>query len=237
MEQTQTAIPITEVDTLIFSDVHLGSEVSRASTLLQVLKRYRFKRLIILGDMFDDLNFKRLKKEHWKLISYIRLLSNPKRNIEVVWVLGNHDEALADVMAHLVGIRTKVEYSWAYQGKIYFAIHGHQFDSFMKNNWLLSELATIFYELLQKLDKKTHRFSRYVKKMSKKWLRVSRKIAEGAVRHSKPYGADFVFCGHTHQELHWTINGIEYYNTGDWTSIPSSLITIDENGVKINHEN
>jgi UDP-2,3-diacylglucosamine pyrophosphatase LpxH len=224
---------IRHVDTLIISDVHLGSEVSRSTALLELLKKFRFKRLILLGDIFDDLNFKRIKRDQWDLISHIRLLSNPKREVEVVWVIGNHDELLADVMANLVGIQTFEEYTWVYQGKVYFAIHGHQFDSFLKNNWLVSEIATIFYNFIQKLDKKTHRFSRYVKKMSKKWLRVSRQIAEGAVRHSKRYGAHYVFCGHSHQEIHWTIDGVEYYNSGCWTGIPSSYIVIDDKGVKI----
>jgi len=224
------------VDTLIISDVHLGSEVSRSKALLELLKRFRFRRLILLGDIFDDLNFKRIKRDQWNLISHIRLLSNPKREVEVVWVVGNHDEMLADVMASLVGIETKEEYVWTYRGETYFAIHGHQFDSFLKNNWLISEAATLFYNFLQKLDRKTHRFSRYVKKMSKQWLRVSRKIAEGAVAHSKRYGARYVFCGHTHQELHWTIDGVEYYNSGCWTSIPSAYIAIDEEGIVIGEE-
>jgi UDP-2,3-diacylglucosamine pyrophosphatase LpxH len=225
------------VDTLIISDVHLGSEVSRSAALLELLKRFHFKRLVLLGDIFDDLNFKRINREQWNLISHIRLLSNPKREVEVVWIIGNHDEMLVDVMSSLVGIDTREEYTWTYQGKVYFAIHGHQFDSFLKNNWLISEVATIFYNFLQKLDKKTHRFSRYVKKMSKQWLRVSRQIAEGAVHYSKRYGAHYVFCGHTHQELHWTIDNVEYFNSGCWTSIPSGYITIDENGTAINQEN
>jgi len=92
-------------DTLILSDVHLGSEISRARDALDVLKSTTFRRLILLGDIVNDLNFRRLKKEHWQFLSYIRKLSNPKRNVEVVWVEGNHDLGLADLMSHLVGIR------------------------------------------------------------------------------------------------------------------------------------
>ena len=92
-------------DTIILSDLHLGSEVSRAKSALRLLKSASFNRLILLGDIFSDLNFRRLKKEHWQFLGYIRKLSNPKREIEVVWVEGNHDHGLSQVMSHLVGIR------------------------------------------------------------------------------------------------------------------------------------
>ncbi len=66
-----------EVNTIIVSDIHLGSEVARPKVVKEMLQSYKFQRLILLGDIFDDLNFKRLKKEHWSLLSYIRKLSNP----------------------------------------------------------------------------------------------------------------------------------------------------------------
>src|SRR5437870_13294733 len=91
-------------DTVILSDLHLGSEVSRAKAALQMLKAVSFNRLILLGDIFSDLNFGRLKKEHWQFLGYIRKLSNPKRQVEVVWVEGNHDRGLTEVMSHLVGV-------------------------------------------------------------------------------------------------------------------------------------
>src|SRR4051812_980687 len=78
-------------DTLILSDLHLGSELSRAHDARAMLTRNSFRRLILLGDIFSDLNFGRLTKDHWKFLGLIRKLSNPRRKIEVVWVEGNHD--------------------------------------------------------------------------------------------------------------------------------------------------
>ena len=103
-------------DTLILSDVHLGAEVSRARAATRMLQENSFRRLILLGDIFADLNFGRLKKEHWKFLGAIRKLSNPKRKVEVVWVEGNHDLGLTNVMSHLVGVRVFQEYSWRYAG-------------------------------------------------------------------------------------------------------------------------
>lgn len=91
-------------ETVILSDLHLGSEISRADEAFDLLRSIEFRRLILLGDIFCDLNFRRLKREHWEFLSHIRKLSNPKRNVEVVWVEGNHDYGLIDVMSHLVGV-------------------------------------------------------------------------------------------------------------------------------------
>src|SRR5512147_2189708 len=112
-------------DLVILSDLHLGSEVSRAREALDLLRSIHFRRLILLGDIFCDLNFRRLNKEHWQFLSYIRKLSNPKRGVEVVWVEGNHDRGLAQLMSHLVGVRVYEEYAWHYRGIKYRGIHGH----------------------------------------------------------------------------------------------------------------
>ena len=64
-------------DTLILSDLHLGADMSHAREALRVLEENRYRRLILLGDIFADLNFGRLKKEHWKFLGYIRKLSIP----------------------------------------------------------------------------------------------------------------------------------------------------------------
>src|SRR5579862_1812042 len=137
-------------NTLILSDLHLGAETSHAREATRVLKETRFQRLILLGDIFADLNFARLTKDHWKFLGYIRKLSNPKRHIEVVWVEGNHDHGLAQIMAHLVGVRVYQEYQWEYQGVRHLAIHGHQFDTFLIKNLQFNHLfGTLLYLQLQ----------------------------------------------------------------------------------------
>ena len=127
-----------QCDTLILSDLHLGADMSRAREALRVLQQNSYRRLILLGDIFADLNFGRLKKEHWKFLGFIRKLSNPKRHVEVVWVEGNHDHGLTEIMSHLVGVRVYQEYQWNYMGQRHIAVHGHQFDGFVVKNVHLS---------------------------------------------------------------------------------------------------
>ncbi len=222
-------------NTLILSDLHLGAETSHAREATRVLKGSRFQRLILLGDIFADLNFARLTKEHWKFLGYIRKLSNPKRNIEVIWVEGNHDHGLANIMSHLVGVRVYQDYAWEYRGLRHVAIHGHQFDGFQVNRVRLSQWGTSLYLQLQKLDLKGNPVARMIDRLNTRWLRMSPKVASGALSYARQHGADRIFCGHTHEAIHVEQDGVHYYNSGGWVDSRLTYLTIDEQGVQI-HE-
>jgi len=220
-------------DTLILSDLHLGAETSRAGDALRVLKENRFRRLILLGDIFADLNFRRLTKEHWKFLGYIRKLSNPKREVEVIWVEGNHDHGLTEVMSHLVGVRVYQQYLWEYEGLRHLAIHGHQFDRLLAKNVHLNYFGTLLYLQLQKLDIKGKPLARLIDRLNTSWLRMSSKVASGALFYARLHKIDRIFCGHTHQAIHEQRDGHHYYNTGGWVDANGTYITIDAGGVQI----
>src|SRR6185503_15124972 len=81
------------LDAVVISDLHLGSDncqAKAAATFLQEILdgTLRTRRLIINGDVFDSIDFRRLRKTHWKVLSQIRHLSD---KIEVIWIAGNHD--------------------------------------------------------------------------------------------------------------------------------------------------
>ena len=226
-------------NTLILSDLHLGADTSHAREATRVLKETRFQRLILLGDIFADLNFARLTKDHWKFLGCIRKLSNPKRKVEVVWVEGNHDHGLANIMSHLVGVRVYQRYIWNYRGLRHIAIHGHQFDGFQVNRLTLSRMGTSLYLQLQKLDFKSKPIARLIDRLNTRWLRMSPKVSSGALAHARHHGADRIFCGHTHEATHLAEDGIHYYNSGGWVDSRLTYLTIDEQGVQIhdyNHE-
>jgi UDP-2,3-diacylglucosamine pyrophosphatase LpxH len=220
-------------DTIILSDVHLGSEVSRAPAALRMLKSASFNRLILLGDIFSDLNFRRLKKEHWQFLGHIRKLSNPKRQIEVVWVEGNHDHGLAQLMSHLVGIRVYQEYAWEFDGVRHLAVHGHQFDRFLTRNLVVSRFLSALHLSLQKMSFGRKRMVGFLERFDTAWLRLSAKVAGGALEHARSKNAQRVFCGHTHEALSLKRDGVEYYNSGSWTQEKATYVAVDRQGVRI----
>ena len=222
-------------DTVIISDLHLGSEVSRAGDALEFLQSTGFRRLILLGDIFANLDFSRLTKEHWKFLGHIRKLSNPRHNVEVVWVEGNHDHGLTEVMSHLVGVPVYQEYEWTFAEKKHLAIHGHQFDSFAIRNFKLTRLGQLIFLWLQKIDSKSKRFARYLDRLNTRWLRLSAQVAQGALSYAKQGKAERIFCGHTHVPLALEREGVEYYNSGAWVDLRCSYITVSQEGVAV-HE-
>jgi len=194
--------------------------------LVEILKQCEFKVLIVLGDLFNDLNFTRLGKEDWKLLSYLRKIS---KDVRVIWVEGNHDGPSSGVISLLLGMELVQEFEWEHAGEKYVAIHGHQFDHFIQDNPTITNIACAIYFTLQLMDKKTHKFSRFVKRISKKWLRMSNEVAAKATAYGEKKGRH-VICGHTHRMTEKP-GKFRYYNSGCWTDIPSSFLTVDKHGV------
>ena len=76
METTPNAshpIPTPRYDCLVISDLHLGSDVCQAKLLEEFLDWAveNCDELVINGDVFDDLNFKRLTKRHFACLKVI----------------------------------------------------------------------------------------------------------------------------------------------------------------------
>ncbi|PIR73565.1 MAG: UDP-2,3-diacylglucosamine diphosphatase [Candidatus Moranbacteria bacterium CG10_big_fil_rev_8_21_14_0_10_35_21] len=218
--------------TLIISDLHLGTPVSRADKALKLLQSYSFRKLILLGDVFESLNFKKLDKDCWELLNYIGKITKDRK---VRWVLGNHDAGLHNVFDSLMGARIYETYTWQYKHEKYLATHGHQFDRFLVNNAVLSHMATVMYDFIQRMDSDEKKFSHWLKRKSKGWLRLSDKVARSAIRYGKKHEANYVFCGHTHKAMKKHSHDIKYFNSGCWTDDPCTYITIDEDNIKI-HE-
>lgn len=216
--------------TIIISDLHLGSKVSQPEKVLKMLEGYSFRKLILLGDVFDSMDFRNLPKECWNLLTYIEKISKGKK---VRWVIGNHDEGLVDIFRSLLDAEIHETYIWHYKHKKYLAIHGHQFDRFLVDNAFLSFMASKFYNFVQRIDSDEKKFSHYLKRKSKGWLRLSQKVAHSAILFGRENDANFVFCGHTHKAMQRNKHKIKYYNSGCWTDSPCNYITIDEKGIQI----
>jgi len=221
---------INKTHTLILSDFHLGSKVSRSKKAITLLKSYRFKKLILLGDIFESLNFNRLQESDWKLLSLISDFSKEKK---VRWIEGNHDKGLTKIFTAFTGAKVYKVYKWKYKNKKYLAIHGHQFDNFLINNTFLSYFANWIYNGIQLVDFPDKRISRLIKRRSKGWLRLSEKVASRALLYAKLRKVDFIFCGHTHKAMHKKKKDIHYYNSGCWTDDPCTFITLDEDKIEI----
>ena len=101
------------------------------------------------------------------------------------------------------------------------------------NNLFLSNIGSLLHLLLQRLDFTGKRISRWADLLNTRWLRLSEKVADGAIAHAQLRQADRVFCGHTHIPLRCESEGVEYYNSGSWTDARPTYITVGSEGVRI----
>jgi len=236
------------VDTLIVSDVHLGSRLCQADALRHALARFEFKRLILNGDIFDHLNFEprrsaRLGGERsrfWKSrrleashLNVLRDIGRIAKEREVIWIEGNHDEGLSTVMHMLTDLRIHKEYEWEYGGRRYIALHGDQFDRFYRENRVLSNIASGIYDLLQSFGPYTKKLCWFLKRSTKHYIRAISYVADGAIAYAQEREAQFIFCGHTHRAEQYLRHGVRYFNSGSWTEEICHLIAIGEQGVNI----
>ena len=128
--------------------------------------------------MFDSIDFRRLHKAHWKVLSLIRKLSD---QIEIIWLCGNHDGS-AEIVSHLLGVAVMDDFILESGGQRILILHGHVFDEFIDNHPVLTWLADTVYCFLQWIDR-THYFAKLAKRGSKTFLRCARKIEERLDRH------------------------------------------------------
>lgn len=215
------------LDAIILSDLHLGSSNCEAKALCHFLESVEegerpTSRLILNGDFFNSIDFRRLNKNHWKVLSLIRKLSD---RIEIVWISGNHDGS-AEIVSHLLGVTVKDDYLLESGGRKILLLHGHIFDEFIDAHPILTWLGDCIYMLLQMIDR-THFFAKLAKKGSKTFMRCAKKIEHGAIELARRRGCDAVCCGHTHHAIVKTDGPVAYYNSGCWTERPCTYLTID----------
>jgi UDP-2,3-diacylglucosamine pyrophosphatase LpxH len=214
------------LDALVISDLHLGSENCQAKALTQLLQEVhegsrRTHRLILNGDVFDSIDFRRLKKSHWKVLSLLRKLSD---DIEIVWINGNHDGP-AEIVSHLVGVEWRDELILESGGRRILFHHGHRFDKFIDDHPILTAIGDFTYRVLQKVDS-SHGFARAAKRKSKIFLRCAAKIEARSIEYAKKLSCDAVCCGHTHLPVANESGQIAYFNSGCWTEKPCHYLSI-----------
>lgn len=220
-------------DAIIVSDIHLGSDNCQAKSLIRLLQsihdgELHTRRLILNGDVFDSIDFRRLRKSHWKVLSEIRKLSD---RIDIIWLNGNHDGP-AEIISHLLGVTVQDEDELMSGGRRILLLHGHIFDKFIDRYPIVSKIADWVYRWLQKLDR-SHTFAKFAKRRSKIFLRCTQRVESESLAYAAAHGFDAVCCGHTHMPVLNEAGPIAYYNSGCWTEKPCTYLSIKDGVVAL----
>lgn len=215
-------------EVIVISDLHLGSSVCQAKTIASFLQKINNKeiltnKLVLNGDIFDSQDFRRLKKDHWKILSLIRKLSD---QVEIFWIIGNHDGDKCEFLSHLLGVNF-LEYLILESGdKRIYITHGHFFDEIIIKHKNLIGFFDFAYRWIQYLDRSS-KTAHWLKKQSKTYLRANNVIMEKAVIKAKSLNCDIAICGHTHL----VCSKENYFNSGCWTELPCHYLEICEGNI------
>ena len=218
-------------DAIIISDTHLGSNVCEVKQLHAFLELAwnKTSKIIINGDFFDNLDFRRLKKSHWNILSLLRKMS---KYVEIVWIRGNHDGD-AEIVSHLIGLDFKDEYTFTSGDKSILCLHGDKFDDFIYKYPKTTKIADLIYRTIQRVDKRF--LPKFIKQRSKIYLRCNENMISSSRKYAKEVGADIVCLGHTHYPTIDKNDSVWYYNSGCWTEKQCSYLAIKDGVVELEY--
>jgi UDP-2,3-diacylglucosamine pyrophosphatase LpxH len=221
------------LDAVILSDLHLGSENCQAKKVVQFLELIadgdlKTSRVILNGDVFNSFDFRRLKKQHWKVLTLIRELSKEK---EIIWLCGNHDGS-TDIISQLLGVTFMDEFILESGSERIMVLHGHIFDNFITDHPFLTWVGDCIYGFLQWIDS-SHSIARMAKRRSKTFMRCARKVEEDSAAYARRQGCSAVCCGHTHAATTQQIGEVAYYNSGCWTELPCHYLTVHKGVISV----
>jgi UDP-2,3-diacylglucosamine pyrophosphatase LpxH len=224
--------------TIWISDVHLGTTGCQAERLLEFLRATESETLYLVGDIIDGWQLKRRwywDQSHNNVVQTV--LKKAKDGTNVIFVPGNHDEAIRQFIELDFGdikIRDELVHTTA-DGKRMLVLHGDRFDGVIACAKWLAYLGDSMYTVILKFNQwfNTWRaraglpywsLSQYLKLKVKNAVSYITSFEDALATEAAKKGLDGVICGHIHKPEIRDIGGITYCNDGDWVESLSALI-------------
>ena len=224
---------------VVISDVHLGTYGCQAQELLEYLNSIQPKKLILNGDIIDIWQFRKsyFPKTHIKVIK--KILDLNTKGTEIIYITGNHDEALRKFSDTLLGSLSIVDkLVLDLDGKKAWFFHGDIFDvSVTKAKWIAKlggwgyDLLTLFNKALNWVllltGRKKYSLSKKIKDRVKGAVKFISDFEHTAAELAVEQGYKYVVCGHIHQPkiVRKVIKNDTclYLNSGDWVENLTAL--------------
>jgi UDP-2,3-diacylglucosamine pyrophosphatase LpxH len=224
--------------TIWISDIHLGTTGCQSARLLEFLQATESNTLYLVGDIIDGWQLRRRwywDQSHNNVVQNV--LKKAKKGTEVIFVPGNHDEAIRqfiDLDFGGIRIRDELVHTTA-QGKRMLVLHGDRFDGVVNCAKWLAYLGDNMYTVILKFNQWLNTWrarvglpywslSQYLKLKVKNAVSYISSFEEALAGEAKKRGLDGVICGHIHKPEIRSIEGILYCNDGDWVESLSALV-------------
>ena len=227
------------VRSIFLSDIHLGTRACQADRLLEFLRSYVAENVFLIGDIVDFWAMRRSivwTSEQNTVVQ--KILKRARRGERVVFIPGNHDEALRDYIGITFGdievVREQVHQ--LADGRRFLLLHGDVFDQITRHHRWVAVLGDVMYDVLVRLNAMIafvrRRFGMtcywslagYAKRRVKKALQFIFDFEDSASHAARQRGLSGIICGHIHSAVIREVGGVTYVNCGDWVDSCTAIV-------------
>jgi UDP-2,3-diacylglucosamine pyrophosphatase LpxH len=226
------------VHTVILSDVHLGMRECKIREVNHFLRHVRCGKLILNGDIIDGWQLHRSgqwTKAHTRFIRIV-LKKLEKKDTEIIYVRGNHDDILGKFLPlSFEGLAVVEDHVHEGPRGRYLVLHGDVFDTITSKFVFLAHLGDWGYNVLLKLNRAYNAWrawrgreywslSRAIKARVKSAVNHVSKFEHHVARLAHERGCVGVICGHIHTPADKMIGDVHYLNSGDWVESLTAIV-------------
>ncbi len=235
------------VRTVILSDVHLGTRDCKIKEVNHFLRHVRCQKLILNGDIIDGWQLQRSgnwTKAHTRFVRIV-LKMLEKRNTEVIYLRGNHDDILSSFLPlEFEGLQVVEEHTHEGLNGPYLVLHGDVFDTVTKNFVWLAHLGDYGYTMLLRLNRIYNAWRAWRGKGYWSLSRAIKARVKSAVNHISKFedhitalaqkrGCSGVICGHIHTPADKRVGAVHYLNSGDWVESLTAIVEHDDGRMEL----
>lgn len=227
------------VRSIFLSDIHLGTRACQADRLLDFLRNYSAENVFLIGDIVDFWSMSR--GIHWTPAQNTfvqKILRRARRGERVVFIPGNHDEALREYAGVAFGdiVVVPEHVHELADGRRFLLLHGDEFDQITRHHRWVAILGDMAYNTLVLANGTLSRIRRrlgrpgywslagYAKRRVKKALQFIFDFEDAAIHSARQRGLDGIICGHIHSAALRDIGGLTYVNCGDWVDSCTAIV-------------
>ncbi|HRY06012.1 MAG TPA: UDP-2,3-diacylglucosamine diphosphatase [Hyphomicrobiaceae bacterium] len=232
---------------VFISDIHLGTRNSQTHALLDFLKHVDADTYYLVGDIIDFWKVRRgpaWSQSHNDVLQ--KLLRKVRKGARIVFIPGNHDEALRDYCGQSFGgidiVRDTIHE--CPDGRRYLVMHGDEFDVVVRYAKWLAFLGDRSYELAlwsnaplnfvrRHLGLGYWSLSAYLKRRIKTAVNFIGEFENALADVARRRGVDGVICGHIHHAADRKIDGVHYLNCGDWVESCTAILEKETGEIEV----
>ena len=227
----------TRYRTAWISDLHLGTRGCNADAVLHFLRETECETLYLVGDLIDIWSLRRSRywpQSHNDVVQ--KILRKGRKGTLLIYIPGNHDEMLRGFVGEYGNLTiTKRAIHQTANGRRLLIIHGDELDTVIQNVKWLAYIGDVGYQFLLRLNGPVNflrrlfgwghwSLSAYVKHRVKNAVAFIGEFENAIVRYAAQFHVDGVLCGHIHSAAARKIDGVDYYNCGDFVESCTAVV-------------